>query len=78
MERKNLVCAACGYQGLKSDFKYIRLAHSAGPDSFRQCPKCKSEIYCDELEDGDQFTGAGVWGAGYLRGHSFTAKKGKE
>ena len=73
--QKEMKCTSCGYKGSKAEFRYLGLANSAGPDSYRRCPKCKASVYCDELNVGEQFTGEGVWGAGFLRGHSFSKKE---
>lgn len=73
-----LKCNNCGYEGSKAEFKYLHLADSAGPNSYRLCPKCQFALYCDELEEGEQYTGEGVWGAGPLRGRVFKKKDKKE
>lgn len=66
-----LKCDHCGHEGSKAEFKYLGLAESAGPNAYRFCPLCHTAFYCDELEEGDQFSGKGVWGAGPLRGKVF-------
>ena len=73
-----LKCKKCGCEGSKAEFKYLHLADSAGPNTYRQCPKCQAGVYCDELDEGEQFSGEGVWGAGPLRGRVFTKKDRKQ
>ncbi len=64
-------CHKCGKEGSKAEFKYLHLAESAGPNSYRQCPDCHAAIYCYELETNDPDSKS-AWGAGHLRGQIFT------
>ena len=70
-------CDQCGHEGSKAEFRYLGLAESAGPNSYRLCPRCHTAFFCDELEDREQSPGKTVWGAGPLRGQVFTRKPDK-
>ncbi|MDY6880718.1 MAG: hypothetical protein V2J25_00575 [Desulfatiglans sp.] len=67
-------CDNCGHEGSKAEFRYLGLAESAGPNSYRLCPRCHAAIFCEELEGSDRSSGRTVWGVGPLRGRVFTKK----
>ncbi len=66
-----LKCKKCGYEDAKVEFRFIRMAEPIGPNTYRRCPVCQTEVYCEEIEDLEDYTGTGVWGAGRLRGQVF-------
>lgn len=55
-------CTNCGYEGLRSEFRYLGLADAAGSDAYRLCPKCGWALYTEELDITDQGPGVPVWG----------------
>jgi len=73
-----LVCDNCKYEGSRADFKFLSHADSAGPNTYRQCPKCHVAIYCEELDVIDDNHGECAWGTGKLRGQVFRRKKGTD
>lgn len=68
-----ITCDNCGYKGLKSEFRFLNTADSAGIDVYRQCPKCHCAVYSEELEE--EPPGIGLWGATKLRGQVFKGRR---
>ncbi len=69
-------CEWCGYEGDVSEFRYLSLAEEAGPNTYRQCPKCNRGVYCEELEFDS--LGEDVWGTGGMRGQVFSRRSSKD
>ena len=67
-----LNCEWCGYEGDGSEFRYLGHADEAGPNTYRQCPKCHCAVYCEELEFDS--LGEDVWGTGGMRGQVFSRR----
>lgn len=65
-------CDNCGYEGPSNEFRYLGLAEEMGPNTYRQCPKCHSATYCEELEF--KSSGRKVWGIGGMRGQVFSRR----
>jgi hypothetical protein len=69
-----LKCGKCGHEGLRDEFKFICRVADPGPDAYRRCPKCKSPVYSEELEQ-DKLSGdIEVWGLSSLRGEVFKSE----
>jgi len=66
-----LTCNKCGYEGSRAEFKYVGAADFPGPNTFRLCPKCRNQVYCDEWEQNDKNPDVNVWGLSGLRGRVF-------
>ena len=55
-------CPNCGYEGWRSEFRYLCPVDSAGPDVYRLCPECKFAVYSEEIDITDASPGVKVWG----------------
>ena len=73
-----LKCDNCGHEGLRHEFRVLCHADGAGPDYYRQCPKCNVAVYSDELEQDEQSPPADVWGLSSLRGQVFRRPRKKK
>ncbi len=71
-------CNNCGHEGSKAEFRYLRMAESAGPNTYRLCPECRKPVFCEELEKDEQSEGMKPWGLGPLRGKVFKRKNKSE
>lgn len=69
-------CDKCGYEGNRSEFKYIGQAQETGAMSLRRCPKCAYLVTCDEIAEDEERNFTTVWGMSSLRGKIFKGKKG--
>ena len=65
-------CEHCGHEGSKAEFRYLRMAESSGPDTYRLCPECRKPVFCEELAKDEQSVGMKPWGLSPLRGKVFT------
>ena len=70
-----LKCNNCGHEGLRNEFRVLCRVEDPGPDLYRQCPKCKTAVYSEELEQDEQTSGIDVWGLSSLRGQVFRREK---
>ena len=67
-----LKCPQCGHAAAKIEFRFLSHAHSAGGDTYRQCPECHGPVYCEEAEDSEDYAKGTTWGTSSLRGRTFT------
>lgn len=73
-----LKCDKCGYEGSRSEFRYVSQACQIGPATYRRCPQCGRLVYCGEMEEDERIHGVNVWGLSKLKGQRFPGKKREE
>ncbi|GAB6273488.1 MAG: hypothetical protein STSR0004_03510 [Peptococcaceae bacterium] len=44
-------CEHCGYEGVKSTFRYLYNTTLDAETAYRECPKCFGWVVSDELEE---------------------------
>jgi len=46
-----MICSNCKYEAPKRNFRYLYNARIDASGSYRQCPKCMSWLFSDELSE---------------------------
>ncbi len=44
-------CESCGYEGVKSEFRYLYNTTLDAETAYRECPKCYGRVVVNELEE---------------------------
>ncbi len=44
-------CDKCGFEGHKSEFRYLYNTTLDAETAYRECPKCYNWVVCNELEE---------------------------